>query len=1157
MKKRMLSFFLIFIILIGILPTVFVSAEGTLSAVCTDYTVLFKISGAVLLEGEAMPEGNGGLLNIIVTDASDKLVITPTFSETKADISEATSDRIEMDLSSDIAEAEFDVVFTDSTMQGGKWLIAVIIQASEEDEAASLTFSADLNESEIKYIQGKMAATLTTCAEHSKGEAVTYQWYSNTKKSTEGGTAIQGATSGSYTPLTDIIGTTYYYVEAFGGNLTQISKIVTVTIVAPVINFKKNLDGREARYLVGMQAAELMVDAEYTDITKTVAYQWYSNCENSTEGGAAIPGATSASYTPATDAQNTTYYYVVASCDGVSATSQTAKITTGDFPLLTISENVIDIRDNTVWAEFDYYAKATDLKIVGADVEKAIENDSIINIVLDNKTPKDAQISFEFGTMLNKAEMSGHTGEIKLNNGKAAIALTLFGKSADITSWKASAEYILNFSVGAPYVEKIEITKLPEKTTYDEGEKFNPAGMEVTAYYSDSSSGVVEKYTYTPEGQLTTAETTITVKYNGNDKGSNLLPVTINIVVNKRQSGGGSLGGDDNDEDSSKSEPIEVYMTFVNRGEIVAQDESIIVYDENNDGKFCIGEAFLAFHRDYYSGGESGYKEISGNGVVGWVSKFWGRNDATFTYALNRSWAKSTDDIIKEGDIIAAVNGVDEMFYSDLITWFEEKSYKAQAGKELKLKVNGLNIMASKAGYDSLHTPFGADVTVFDSDGNEVSGMGTAVEKDGSFTLTFEEGGSYTVKISGKAKWGSYNDAPVAPSTCEVSVSGGIGGDDAHNSSGSLTSTENNEKEKATVLTRNITADSSGKAEMVLSTEEICEAVLQADEENESTVNIAPVISGDVNKVTITIPGEGAEKLSEVGYGLDFFSDIADIRLSGKAISALAEQNGELIISASKKDDGIVGINVSVGDKTADKISGGIKIGIPKTYEGNVMVMVKDDGTSNIITKHAVTDEGHFAILPGSADVKITDNHKAFTDTSGHWGEEYIEFVSGRELYQGVGEGRFDAEGAMTRAMLVTVLHRYEGAQNPEKSAEFDDVTEDKWFFDAVSWAAVNDIVNGVAENSFAPDKEVTREQACAILYRYAGYIEMPTEQKGDTTRFKDNDKVSEWAKDAISWAVGTGIISGRTEELLDPNGNANRVEVAAMLQRFTHIMVK
>ena len=115
----------------------------------------------------------------------------------------------------------------------------------------------------------------------------------------------------------------------------------------------------------------------------------------------------------------------------------------------------------------------------------------------------------------------------------------------------------------------------------------------------------------------------------------------------------------------------------------------------------------------------------------------------------------------------------------------------------------------------------------------------------------------------------------------------------------------------------------------------------------------------------------------------------------------------------------------------------------------------------------------------------------------------------------------------------------------------------DKYYADAVSWAAENGIVSGVSDGRFAPDSKVTREQLAAILYRYARDKRYDTEKTADLTGFADYEQIYGYAAEALSWANAEGLVSGRSKTALSPQGQATRAEVAAILHRFAENVAK
>ncbi|MBQ6430614.1 MAG: S-layer homology domain-containing protein [Oscillospiraceae bacterium] len=171
------------------------------------------------------------------------------------------------------------------------------------------------------------------------------------------------------------------------------------------------------------------------------------------------------------------------------------------------------------------------------------------------------------------------------------------------------------------------------------------------------------------------------------------------------------------------------------------------------------------------------------------------------------------------------------------------------------------------------------------------------------------------------------------------------------------------------------------------------------------------------------------------------------------------------------------------------------------------------------------------------------------------WYYDAVNYAVRNGLMNGVGGGRFAPNEPMTRAMLVTVLWRYEGEPKEGKNT-FTDVPDGQWYTQAVAWAAHNGIVGGVGSGKFDPSGNITREQMAAILYRYADKKGFDTSKRGDPSGFPDAGKVSSWAKDAIAWAVAEKIIGGSDGKLL-PQGNATRAQVSTILMRFIENFVK
>ncbi len=173
------------------------------------------------------------------------------------------------------------------------------------------------------------------------------------------------------------------------------------------------------------------------------------------------------------------------------------------------------------------------------------------------------------------------------------------------------------------------------------------------------------------------------------------------------------------------------------------------------------------------------------------------------------------------------------------------------------------------------------------------------------------------------------------------------------------------------------------------------------------------------------------------------------------------------------------------------------------------------------------------------------------------WSHEGIEFAYHRGLFEGTAKMTFSPNKTMTRAMLVTVLWRYDGRAEGVPTA-FTDVQPDRWYTDAADWAAESGIVKGVSETLFDPNGIISREQLAVILFRYCEQKGITVANRADFSTFPDAASVSPWAKDAMQWAVAAGLITGTrigSTLYLDPQGGATRAQVALILMRFCNLL--
>lgn len=250
-------------------------------------------------------------------------------------------------------------------------------------------------------------------------------------------------------------------------------------------------------------------------------------------------------------------------------------------------------------------------------------------------------------------------------------------------------------------------------------------------------------------------------------------------------------------------------------------------------------------------------------------------------------------------------------------------------------------------------------------------------------------------------------------------------------------------------------------------------------------------------------------------------------------ISHKTASEGKTVSITAVPDDGFTLETLSVSDKNGNEIK------LTKETETSYTFKMPESQVTvtAIFTETVVEPEP--VVLP-------------FDDISqSAWYYGAIKYVYLNHMMQGTAETLFSPDEEMSRAMIATVLYRLENTPAPTEDASFNDVETNKWYTDAIQWAAENNVINGYGNNRFGPMDSVTREQLAVILYNYTASKGISVEAVGDLSAFSDAEATSDWAEEAISWAVGVGLLSGKGNGILDPSGTATRAEVAQMLMNY------
>lgn len=556
----------------------------------------------------------------------------------------------------------------------------------------------------------------------------------------------------------------------------------------------------------------------------------------------------------------------------------------------------------------------------------------------------------------------------------------------------------------------------------------------------------------------------------------------------------------------------------------------------NPDGQITLQEVGAAIHAQQHPDGVSAY-----SATTSWISKFWGDSSGSFGYYLNDVYLsgsgtktgtngrpfqdKLMGTVVEDGDtfnffIYQSSN------WSDKYTYFDPIAESAIAG-------TAKTLTAKSTGYQGASIPAGASIKVTDNHGAEQTALNTTVGNDGTFTITFPESGKYTVELR------TNETAFFVPSRCTVYVSAGSSSsgtqdlvyisvvDPQGKTYCKKTGFTPNANETAysllqrTGLDIQATTDHQYGGVYVVSIEGLGEF----DAGNQS---------GWMYKVNGTFPDYSASLYSvssgdyvEWVYTRDLGNDVGGG--SGGSAAVPADQ------AAADKVAELIAAIGTVTDASGDKIAAA-----RTAYDALTAAQKK------LVSNYALLTaaEQAYGQLTGAEGLP-------FTDVAGHWALDAIRYVYEQGLMTGTTTATFSPEKTITRGMIAAILYRLEGSPDVSGGEAFSDVDSGMYYGSAIQWAQANGIVEGYTSGRFGPDDAITREQLAVILYRYAAYKKLDVSASADLSGFADQDQISDYAADALSWANAAGLITGTKADTLSPKGSATRAQAAAILMRF------
>lgn len=387
-------------------------------------------------------------------------------------------------------------------------------------------------------------------------------------------------------------------------------------------------------------------------------------------------------------------------------------------------------------------------------------------------------------------------------------------------------------------------------------------------------------------------------------------------------------------------------------------------------------------------------------------------------------------------------------------------------------------------------------------------------------------------------------------------------------SSGSTTTTSS-----STEVTAKTTV-SGDTATVTVDSKAVTSAVTAAESSADKTVTIDASKAG-ADVTTVTVQASVLETVSDAsGVSLTIEMPASDVTLSDAALAAVVAEAGTNVSLTLETSAGTESLAAAQKESLTGLATG---VTITASLESNGKAITSFGGGSvtlsvpftapaanrpaNKFGVYHVAPTGGLTRQPTSyANGKLSFTTTHFSDfvavyepfadvTADLWYAQYALYASDHGIMNGTDKG-FEGNLNLTRAMMVQTFYNMKNRPTGAASGAFADVADGAWYADAVNWGAANGVANGMGAGNFAPNADMTREQMAQFLYNYAKANGKDVSKAGDLSQFADASSVSDWAKEAMAWAVGQGYINGMDGKL-NPQGTATRAQVATVLTRF------
>ena len=708
----------------------------------------------------------------------------------------------------------------------------------------------------------------------------------------------------------------------------------------------------------------------------------------------------------------------------------------------------------------------------------------------------------------------------------------------------------ITLTVVADTLEKIEVTTEPTKTTYTYGDSFDKSGMVVTATYaSGKTKDVTNEVVITPD-ELTVGMSALTITFGGKE-------TTLNITVSPAVISIESATAEDKTYDGNTTATVES-VTFTGATLKDTDYTATAAFDSADAKDNQSATVTVTLTNDNYTFGDGKTEAtINTNAKISPLPVVLEWNyQAPFTY---------------DGEEHSVTAEVTNKVGEDTFTLTYDNNAKTDAGS-YTATVTGLGndnyTLTGASGTEQAWsvtkaTPTGTPkYTAITTSGKTLADAGLTTE-GGTFsvrgTVAWEQADTTQVQANTAYTWkftptdsDNYNSISGSITLYVVSSSGGGGGSSGGGggSSGGGSSSSGNKTETTT------NPDGSTTTTVTSSNGTVTETTKNPD----GSQNVVETKKdGTVTTTTTDTTGNKTEVVENTDGTKETTITNKDGSSSATTVDETGKTQAEVKLPAAVVEDAqgeavtlpMPEVPVTTDQENAPTVTvdlpggGSAKVEIPveDVTPGTVAVIVKADGTEEVIKTSLTTENGVAVTLSDGDTVKVVDNSKTFEDVPAtYWGAEAVDFATSRELFVGTSETTFAPDTAMTRAMIVTVLARFEGV---------DTTTGSTWYEAGQQWA----MQNGVSDGSNM-DASLTREQLVTMFYRYAQSKGYDTTQGGMAIReYADFEQISDYAAEAMTWAVNTGIINGTSSTTISPQGEATRAQVATILMRFIEMI--